>query len=301
MEQVKSIRGICPTCGKKLEIPGDLEEFSCLYCGARLTPADILPKAPEKAPDAESAYIQLEKDLAGTILGWPEVFRKLNRKDFGPHFSAYQEANRSLFSRLPAALSLDPDAGRRLAETLVGQLGENAKNASRLDDAKYTLCLLFIPAVRSMGLAGGEEFCQAVHKAWMTRYPKSPFQVVTYEEIAAGFERKKLCFITTATCDTLGKPDDCRELTAFRAFRDGYLRAQADGAGLIDTYYAIAPGIVTAINTADDPKTVYPAIWKRYLAPCMDALEQGEPEKCKAIYTDMVCRLSEIYLKTALQ
>ncbi len=49
------------------------------------------------------------------------------------------------------------------------------------------------------------------------------FQLTTYEEICQGFQRKKLCFITTAVCAQSGKPDDCPELAAFRSFRDSYL------------------------------------------------------------------------------
>ena len=47
-----------------------------------------------------------------------------------------------------------------------------------------------------------------------------------------------LCFITTAVCKYLGKPDDCFELTALRDFRDNWLAEQAGGAEEIHEYVA---------------------------------------------------------------
>lgn len=43
-----------------------------------------------------------------------------------------------------------------------------------------------------------------------------------------------------------------------------------------------------AIELADDPASVYPAIWNRYLSPCYAALQRGDAATCKAVYTQMV-------------
>lgn len=45
----------------------------------------------------------------------------------------------------------------------------------------------------------------------------------------------------------MGLPDDCHELTALRAFRDGYMSAIPGGADDIKEYYRCAPAIVAAI------------------------------------------------------
>lgn len=293
MENEKMISFTCTSCGKTLQVPAELEEFSCLYCGTRLS-----RKMPKSAPSpkAEEAMEALKRSLLPCITEHPGVFRILTRKDYGPHFESYVQQYRSLFERFPEALSDREDAARVLAEHLVEGISAWAKNSSQLDEAKYTMCLLFIPAVRSLGLEGVEEFCRVLHEAWMKKYPKRPFQAVTYREIDEGFQRKKLCFITTAVCHRQGKPDDCRELTAFRAFRDGYLKEQPDGDQLIRAYYDHAPGIVTAINYADDPNAVYPAIWEAHLAPCYEAILNGENARCKALYTEMVQTLARKYL-----
>ena len=143
-----------------------------------------------------------------------------------------------------------------------------------------------------------EEFVSLLQKKWVERYPKSPFYLGDYESISGGFRKKflGLCFITTAVCQELGKPDDCAELTAFRAFRDGYLAAQPDGEALIREYYNIAPGIVTCINTCSDRHASYERIREQYLTPCYEDLLAGRNADCKTRYVQMVRDLERKYL-----
>ncbi len=73
------------------------------------------------------------------------------------------------------------------------------------------------------------------------------------------------CFITSAVCQSFGKPDDCYELTSFRSFRDNWLSKQEDGAGLIKEYYKIAPVIVKNIDSKSNSAEIYNNIWNSYL------------------------------------
>ena len=104
------------------------------------------------------------------------------------------------------------------------------------------------------------------------------------------------CYITTAVCNTLQKPDDCYELTMLRKFRDGWLKAQPNGEGLIRDYYAIAPAIVANIDARNDAQGTYRAIWKNYLSPCLAMLENGRNEECKSMYTRMVLELKKRFI-----
>ena len=117
----------------------------------------------------------------------------------------------------------------------------------------------------------------------------------TYDEIAAGFERK-LCYITTAVCESMKKPDDCYELRTFRDFRDGYLMETEARRELIEEYYEIAPGIVMLINMQDHAKDIYESIYKEYLAPCLKLIEKGKKEACLEHYVSMMCGLKKKYL-----
>lgn len=110
-------------------------------------------------------------------------------------------------------------------------------------------------------------------------------------------EKKGGCFITTAVCAADGKPDDCYELTTFRAFRDGWLANQPDGRSLIKKYYEIAPKIVDKINRLPDASKVYRSIRAEYLEPCLALIRQGKNLECKNLYVRMVESLQNSFMK----
>lgn len=277
------LTGPCPQCGKTLQIPEDLPEFSCLYCGARLCREDLV------SDEAQTVFDTLLRELPPAILEQPNTISYLQPKQFPQRYGDYIAQFSSLLQsidRLPARYHED------LAHGLVEQV--QVKKPSQLEDIKYTLCLLFAPAVQEAAPRQGLPFCTALRQAWLEKHPKQVFQLITYEQIAEGFNRKKLCFITTAVCSYQGKADDCAELTAFRRFRDEWLCHQPGGRMLIDRYYAVAPSVVTAIN-ATDPDTLYPRIWRDYLSPCYDAILRGDRNACKRRYTAMVKALCRQY------
>jgi predicted GTPase len=103
------------------------------------------------------------------------------------------------------------------------------------------------------------------------------------------------CFITTATCKVLGKPDGCYELNAFRGFRDNWLVKQPGGNALVSEYYEIAPEIVSAIEKEPRKDDIYRSIWDEYLTKCLADIEAGEYKECKKKYTAMVNSLREKY------
>ncbi len=104
------------------------------------------------------------------------------------------------------------------------------------------------------------------------------------------------CYITTAVCESLHKPDDCYELMSFRQFRDGWLTRQPGGERLIGEYYAIAPAIVQSIDAHDDAKAIYLSIWSEYLAPCLGMIEKGRFQECQETYQQMVYRLKRKFI-----
>lgn len=109
-------------------------------------------------------------------------------------------------------------------------------------------------------------------------------------------EADKFCFITTATCNSLNKSDDCYELTMFRNFRDTWLLHQDNGSSLIKGYYEIAPLIVDKINQLPNSREIYQSIWDEWLSTCLELIEQGRNENCKLRYIDMVKHLKKTFL-----
>ena len=96
------------------------------------------------------------------------------------------------------------------------------------------------------------------------------------------------CYITTAICEEFGKPDNCYELTTFRRFRDHWLKQQPDGEMLITRYYDTAPKIVDLINKQPNRTAIYQFINENYLSKCLLYIENGENEKCKNLYIEMM-------------
>lgn len=86
-----------------------------------------------------------------------------------------------------------------------------------------------------------------------------------------------MCFITTAVCAYLGKPDDCEELTILRAFRDGYMRSTGELDTLVQQYYQEAPDIVAKLDklTADKKSALYGAFNKVYILPAVAYIKRG--------------------------
>ncbi|MBR1647213.1 MAG: zinc-ribbon domain containing protein [Selenomonadaceae bacterium] len=101
------------------------------------------------------------------------------------------------------------------------------------------------------------------------------------------------CFITTAVCEYLGKPDDCFELTTLRNFRDNWLALQTGGKEEIREYYEIAPKIVEKLAASDEKDSLYEKIRLDYIEPCLEEILHGHNENCRARYREMVLMLKQ--------
>lgn len=241
--------------------------------------------------------------LAGCVIDNRDIMRDFNRNSYLSSFKEYREKYKPLFAALEELYAADGeavkiDAVRAFMGGVAEHVSASSKPTSALDQLRFVIALYFVPMVRSLKLNVSEPFCLALRDEWAKTYPKFEFKVGDYETIVEGFNKKflGLCFITTAVCEHSGKPDDCYELTAFRAFRDGYLASSEGGAALIDEYYEIAPAIVTCIDLFAEKDAVYPMLREKYLAPCLDDIENGRLEACKNRYIDMVHTLRHRYL-----
>lgn len=101
------------------------------------------------------------------------------------------------------------------------------------------------------------------------------------------------CFITTAVCEYLGKPDDCFELTTLRDFRDNWLANQIGGKEDIREYYRIAPLIVERLAISEEKHCLYGRIYSEYIEPCLEDILHGRNECCRKRYHEMVDMLRQ--------
>ena len=305
---MEHIKGNCPRCGKPLEIPADLEKFSCLYCGARTTLKEMLEmqNLPKGQYGAEREY--LKEHLPKTVINYPEYYKKMNRKDFIPTFEAYEAENTPIVKRLDVCVRSAPEGREACIEALCSELLDaieahlkvQPKWAKKSDDLLFStrvvLALFLTPLIRKLRLQTAESFCWQLNQQWIKRWPKHKWTPGEYSVLEAGYKKRGLCFITTATCLHEGKADDCAELTAFRAFRDGYLMENGCQSQ-VDLYYHIAPTIVNCINYCDDPDRCYAEIRQNWLEPCYRAIREDRPQECHRLYCEMVEHLRNKYLQ----
>lgn len=306
------IKGVCPKCGEMLEIPGHLKQFSCLYCGARLSSAEIIgPNLHTEqtiSVDGETAYRHYCDHVLEAIVNYPGIERQLTKGDFAPTFERYSAGIAETFRMMDAAVAAEAATEAQAAAEFLDQLETHWHSTSRwsvpinrtgiMETDKFVIAIFLVPAVRRMAMPSSESFCEALRDEWIRRHPKSPFSLGDYDSIVSGFRKKYfgLCFITTAVCRGTGKADDCEELTAFRQFRDGYLRTCDDGPALIDEYYDIAPGIVLRLDLSPDRDRRYEDLRQEYLLPCYQDIQSGRLAQCKERYVEMVRSLEAEFL-----
>lgn len=298
----------CPYCGKELQVPSDLEEFSCLYCGERikLEKEEILPPL----EDLEGTVADLRVRLLGAVTRYPDMYKKLGKKDFFVTFENYENDNRRLLKEVDLLIRRHPEgescAAEQLCQNLMDDLDQHMEGDKRwarksqrsnvIFEIKVVLAIFLTPLVRKMKLKTAELFRDTLHRCWMERHPKDEWTPGDYDILVSGYKKRKWCYITTATCLHEGKSDRCPELQSFRAFRDGWLTQQG-GEALIAEYYEKAPAIVACIELCDNADACYSRIRETWLKDCYEALQQGRYAYCLDRYTQMVQALERRYLR----
>lgn len=104
------------------------------------------------------------------------------------------------------------------------------------------------------------------------------------------------CFITTACVEFAGLPDNCRELTLLRQFRNTYMMALPNGPSLIAEYYSTAPAIVAAIAASQRKSAALRSAWAA-VQKAVGAIEKGDYPAALTIYSLMFRRLKRAFLE----
>lgn len=313
----------CPFCKGLLKVPEDLNTCVCMYCGKKIDVGST-EKVAENCNEYEKLCDTAMNQGASILIEHLDLMKSFKANLYEDAFTRYLE------SCLPIIQTLDKVCGRlpyidrnqllrqeyaveseqQLVDLWVNRIlddmeeackikrSENGKitNTKKVDENRFILALFTVPMIRETKLEVAEVVADAITNEWGKRYPLQKFSKADYIEIRDGFKRRKLCFITTAVCDSLGKPDDCFELEAFRAFRDNYLMETGEGKRLVEQYYDIAPSIVNTINVLEERDGIYESLWQEYLEPCLEYINHGQEEACKQVYVDMVHTLTRTYV-----
>lgn len=246
------------------------------------------------------------RNIAPLFEGMDKRNHAFKRETYADTFQSYREENGGFFLELDRALAAgqQEELSWELAGAVTGYVKETLgavrekrrREAAQLNYNMF-MAVYFLPAILEGKQNGAKELADSICAKWAETFPGNRIQSADFATIQSGF-RTKMCYITTAVCKSLHKPEDCRELELLRGYRDGYLMRHG-GAALVEEYYDIAPTIVKRINKLPDAEREYRYLWERYLKPCVAAIENGEPEVCGGTYTEMVEELKRKYVATA--
>lgn len=252
----------------------------------------------------ENVYLTALHGMPELLMDVEWAMKNFKKGRYAPAFEEYYKKNLHTFEALEEGYNNAVDKEQfliNMAEELAGAATEGLaackrKSARENEMMEYNLRMVtyVLPSMLRYEGNSSAPLCEAVLKAWKEHFPESRISAARFEEIEAGFH-KKWCYITTAVCETFGKPDDCYELTLLRDYRDHYLMNREDGEEVIREYYDVAPTIVKRINKLSNREEVYLDIWNTYLHPCISMIEHQEMEECRELYIKMVRTLQETY------
>jgi hypothetical protein len=94
------------------------------------------------------------------------------------------------------------------------------------------------------------------------------------------------CFITTAVCSCMSKPDDCEELQTLRKYRDKFLVLFRPDS--VKEYYRIAPHVVKQINKLPDAHLIWQTVHQLYIVPAVSMIKAGRNVAAFVRYKAMV-------------
>lgn len=300
----------CPKCNGELHVPGDLKSCICMFCGETFAIEKEINVMPESLQKAETDYRSILKKIPELIMNYEQYMEKFRGNSYSSSFDEYTTLGGMILQPAERYSSLLDEKNEQVVEELTYALvdamnkviEENTKSGlnklnknSVIDQFRFFLAVYTVPMIRTLKYSFSEPLADNIVEVWNRLNPKFTFQKGEFNDILKGFDKKGLCFITTAVCEKMDKEDDCYELSAFRNFRDSYMLQSNNGKKMVDEYYQIAPAIVTFINIQADCNKKYQDIWQKYLKPCLENIEEKQLEDCEKRYIDMVQDLKEEY------
>lgn len=300
--------GICPGCHEKIQVPDDREKILCMFCGKEISVDEALGRTTEKIPLAPAEYDeylqQIKSGLEKAVKECGDPMGSFNRDKYAGVFEKHCEEYKSIFDAMEAVYAGGdrPEEAiglfvQYLTDTVRAELEKikfRSKRNQQQMDYNFLISVYMIPAAMKYQGTFTGPFADRLIETWNREF-QTNIGKACYEDIVKGF-RRKLCYITTAVCESLGKGPDCYELSVLKKYRDEQLETTPEGKALVEEYYNIAPTIVKRMEKEPDKKALYQKLYENYLMPCIREIENQEYEACQSRYQDMVLELKERYL-----
>ncbi len=304
------VTGKCPRCNGELQIPENRETIICMYCGEEINVQQAVGECEEprqvdiekKARHGEYAQKAI-MDFPQMLFSIKDPLKDFKKAAYESSFRRYEENQREIMDAIEDAYLTSDEPEEllnKIAGKMVAQVNEQMKDMKKRQQEEalmgYNLSIVVYvnPALIDYNKSSGTPLAEELLRQWKESFPKTNLKISNFENINGGF-KKRFCYITTAVCESLGKSDDCYELTTLRNYRDEYLQQTEDGEAMVKKYYDVAPTIVKHINRNPEKERIYQEIWKDYLSPCIRLIENHENEQCSVLYQDMVNTLARQY------
>lgn len=171
---------------------------------------------------------------------------------------------------------------------------KKGKKSTYLTDHNTPLVIYVFPAILEYSAKWCKPCVDTLVNKWNITFTEVSIGYGSFSDIKGGF-KTKLCYITTAVCESRKLSDDCFELSVLRDYRDNILAKEEGGEDIINEYYDIAPTIVKRINRSSNPEEIYDSIYRDYILGCIENIENKQYDMCRESYTKMVSELKSKY------
>ena len=298
--------GTCPRCQEKIQVPDDREKIICMYCGEEISVPEALgTEKKETDPVAYGEnYNRAMGDLKELIRTCYRPMQDFKKDLYEGVFDAFYSSHRGMFEAMEYVYQQEEVPEKWLGKLVDCVIEETRADLSeykfkgqrsqRLLDYNFLVSVYLVPAALKYPARMSEPFADLLISSWNRAFQTS-IGKATYDDIDNGFHRK-LCYITTAICESLGKGADCRELKLLKDYRDHYLDTTPEGHALVEEYYDIAPTIVKRIGKQPAREQIYRQMYEDYLLPCIRQIEARDYQACEDGYRQMVMKLKERFI-----
>ncbi|MBR4169929.1 MAG: hypothetical protein IKR47_09390 [Lachnospiraceae bacterium] len=244
------------------------------------------------------------EDFSAMLSDSADYMNRFKRDTYADAFSDYLEHNRPLLDAIEEEyIQTDQPADviDRLTDAFVSSAKaeydaqKKSKRTNYLIDHNTMMVVYVLPALQEYTGTVSEALTKALTDKWNATFTQYQIKPGTFSEINGGFKRK-LCYVTTAVCLSIGKTEDCSEIRILKDYRDGFLAYESDGKKLIEEYYDIAPTIVNRINKEENASETYREIYRNYISPCIDLIGENRLQDCKDLYVQMMRTLQQQYI-----
>lgn len=244
-------------------------------------------RAEAAAETVSEKYIEEDPEAKKAVEGVKSIINRTGRdKDdsmAGPDRPALSEGMADIIGGIASGFIND------IRDAYEGKGGKLPKGRYLMDLNIYMVMYVF-PGIIATEREFSYYIAEMIGKKWPDTFSGHVLGCADYDTINSGFKRR-FCYITTAVCESLGKEDDCEELSLLRSFRDGYMMTVPGGEEMVREYYDTAPRIVNVINALSDSEPVYRELYAEYIKPCIEMIKQGRLYDCMRHYRAMVREL----------